>query len=94
MFVLTLTYTAPIERIDELLDAHVAWLKQGIADGLLLAAGRQVPRVGGVLIAQGDRTAVEAFAHGDPFVAEGAATVALTEVAVSLTAPGLEALRG
>jgi uncharacterized protein YciI len=94
MFVVTLTYTAPIDAVDALVDAHRAWLRKGIADGVLLAAGRQVPRTGGVLLAVGTRDAVEAFAAADPFVTGGVATFALTEVDVVLAAPGFEALRG
>lgn len=95
MFVISLTYTVPEEAVDLHLDAHVAWLKQGIADGVLLAAGRKVPRTGGVLIVKAaSRADAETFAASDPFITEGVATFDVTEVALGMIAPGLEALRG
>ncbi len=94
MFVISLTYTAPVEDVDRHLDDHVAWLRQAMADGILLAAGRKVPRDGGMLFAIGpDRAAVEAFARTDPFVAQGVADIAVTEVQMSMVAQGLDALK-
>jgi uncharacterized protein YciI len=95
MFVISLTYTAPEEVVDVHLPAHVEWMKQAVADGALLASGRKVPRTGGVIIAKAaSRAEAEAFAASDPFVAEGVATFDITEVALGMTAPGLDALRG
>lgn len=94
MLVLTLTYKADLAEVDRHLEAHVAWLKAGIADGWLLAAGRQVPRTGGVLLARGERAEIERLAATDPFVTQGVAEVLVTEVTLALVAPGLEALKG
>lgn len=54
MFILELTYTAPLGRIDALLSEHVAWLERGYADGAFLASGRKNPRDGGVIIRDRD----------------------------------------
>ncbi|RVT43875.1 YciI family protein [Sphingobium algorifonticola] len=94
MFIIALHYTATLEEVDAHLDAHVAWLHQGIADGWLMIAGRQVPRTGGILIARGDRDAIVAKASTDPFVVHGVADVTVTEFTPSIVAPGLDALAG
>ncbi|MEV4560651.1 YciI family protein [Kitasatospora sp. NPDC049285] len=94
MFILELTYTAPLERIDALLPAHVEWLERHYADGVFLASGRKVPRDGGVILAAaGDRAAIEAVAATDPFAREGAAAYRITEFVATTTGPELAAHR-
>ncbi|PZU59083.1 MAG: GTP cyclohydrolase [Sphingobium sp.] len=93
MFIISLTYVAPIAELDSHLDAHRAWLAQGIADGWLLAAGRKVPREGGILIARGERDDIAAKAATDPFVVNRVAEFALIEFAPAMVAPGLEMLK-
>ena len=44
MFVLILTYKAPIEKVIELLEAHCCYLDKYYAAGIFLASGPQVPR--------------------------------------------------
>nr|WP_157172237.1 hypothetical protein [Nocardia pneumoniae] len=51
MFVVTVTYTAPLADVDPLRPAHGDWLRQLIADRRLVLAGRRVPLVGGVYLA-------------------------------------------
>lgn len=93
MFVLILDYKLGLDAVERHLPAHIDWLKQGYADGLLLASGRQVPRTGGVILARGDRAAVEALAARDPFVVHGVATCRLVEFAPTMTVPELASLR-
>ncbi|MGW2559290.1 YciI family protein [Streptomyces sp. NPDC001514] len=91
MFVLELTYTAPVERVDELLAAHVAWLDTLYEDGVVIASGRKNPRDGGVLLAVGDdRARIEEIAAADPFVTGGVCTYRITEFIATKTAPALE----
>lgn len=90
--VVTLTYVAPIAEVDAQMTAHVAWLETGLAKGVLLLAGRQVPRTGGVLLCRGHRAEVEAFAATDPFVTSGVATASVTEMAASFAADALAPL--
>ena len=87
--VITLTYFAPIEDVDAQMAAHVAWLEAGFDEGLLLIAGRQVPRTGGIILCRGHRAEVEAFAATDPFVSSGVATASVTEMAGSFAADAL-----
>lgn len=90
--VVTLTYVAPIADVDAQMAAHVAWLEAGVDEGILLLAGRQVPRTGGVILCRGHRAEVEAFAATDPFVTSGVATAKVTEMAASFAAGPLAPL--
>lgn len=92
MFILDITYTAPLERMDELLPDHIAWLEGGRDAGRFMAWGRKVPRTGGLVFATGPRDEIEAEAQRDPFVANGAATVRVIEFVASFAGEGLEAL--
>jgi len=93
MFLLLLTYNAPVEKIDELLDEHVAWLDEQYAAGVFLASGRKVPRTGGVILAAGvDRDGLEAIATADPFWREGVASFEIVEFTATKAAPELTAL--
>jgi uncharacterized protein YciI len=95
MFVVTLSYTAPLERIDELLPAHREWLDRGYAAGLLLASGPLQPRTGGLLIARAaDRAALDAALAEDPFGIAGVAEYEVREFTPTKTGPELDFLRG
>lgn len=89
--VIALTYTAPVEEVDRHLKPHVVWLERGFAEGVLLLAGRNVPRTGGTILCRGRKVEVEAYAATDPFVTEGVATVSVTEMAASFASEGLAA---
>lgn len=94
MFVLELTYTAPLDAVDALLEAHVAWLDEQYDQGVFLASGRKNPRDGGVILAVAeDRARIEAIAASDPFVGAGVCAYRVTEFTATKTAPGLERYR-
>ncbi|MFE5794341.1 YciI family protein [Streptomyces sp. NPDC056503] len=94
MFVLELTYTAPVERADALMDAHIAWLDEQYAAGVFLASGRKNPRDGGVILAAGvDRAGIERIAAADPFSSEGVCAYRITEFYASKTVEGLAGYR-
>ncbi|MEU1230310.1 YciI family protein [Streptomyces sp. NPDC005828] len=94
MFILELTYTAPIERVDALLDAHVEWLDAQYATGVFLASGRKNPRDGGIILAAGvDRAEIEKITAADPFSAEGVCAYRITEFYATKTADGIATYR-
>lgn len=94
MFILDLTYTAPLARVDELLDAHVSWLNAQYEAGVFIASGRKEPREGGVILAVGDdRGAIEALTATDPFSVNGVCAYRITEFLATKVAPGLDAYR-
>ena len=49
MFLIELT--KPLDEINRLMKAHVQFLESGFRAGVFIAAGRQQPRVGGIILA-------------------------------------------
>jgi uncharacterized protein YciI len=95
MFVITLTYLADLAEIDSAMPRHMAYLRRQYKDGTFLVSGRQVPRVGGVIIATGvTREELERRIALDPFVADGLAEASIVEFKASQTAPQLKGLLG
>lgn len=93
MFILSLTYIAPPADADMHMDAHMAWVRAGYDQGLFLASGRKIPRTGGVILARGERAALEAMCAADPFTIHGIAEYEITETAFTTVAPGYENLK-
>jgi uncharacterized protein YciI len=94
MFVVTVTYTAPLHEVDPLRPVHGAWLDEQIERGLLLAAGRRVPLVGGVyLAAPMAAEELDGLLATDPYVVNAVAEHSVVEFTPLLVAPGLEALK-
>ncbi|MFD7556267.1 YciI family protein [Streptomyces sp. NPDC059835] len=94
MFVMELGYTAPIEAVEELMDAHIAWLDGYYAAGVFLASGRKVPRDGGVILAGGvSRAEIERIASEDPFAVSGVCSYRITEFIAAKTSADLSTVR-
>ena len=84
MFIVELTYTAPLARIDAQMRAHVAFLRKYYAAGNFLMSGRQIPRTGGIIVAMADsRERIEAIMAEDPFCRHGLAEVRIIEFRAS-----------
>jgi len=80
MFILTLTYIAPIEIIDELIPAHRVYLDENYALGKFICSGAQIPRTGGIIICNAiDKTEVSEIILRDPFYIQGAVDYNITE---------------
>ena len=93
MFIVSLTYTAPIEEIDRLLKAHAEYLKDEYALGSFIASGRKVPRTGGIILSNlADRAELETVLANDPFHKAGVAEYEITEFAPSMVGEGYENL--
>ncbi|WP_020392779.1 YciI family protein [Kribbella catacumbae] len=91
MFVLELTYTAPLERVDEFISDHLTWVKAQYEAGVFVASGRKEPRDGGVIIAVGsDRAAIEELAGTDPFSIAGVCEYRVMQFIATTVAPALE----
>jgi uncharacterized protein YciI len=94
MFVVTVTYTAPLAEVDPLRPAHGAWLNDLIAQRLLLVAGRQVPLVGGVyLAAEMPADELDRLLATDPYLLHNVATHHVVQFTPLLVATGLESLK-
>lgn len=89
MFVIELTYKVELAEIDAAMKPHVAWLQRHYDDGTFVASGRKVPRDGGIILAVGERAAIEAIVQEDPFVARGLADARVIEFRASQRAADL-----
>ena len=90
MFVIELTYKASLQQIDAHMAAHVAFLKKYYASGNFVVSGRQIPRVGGIIVAVGDsREQIAAIMAEDPFCREGLADARIVEFRASQRARSL-----
>jgi uncharacterized protein YciI len=75
MYVISLTFTCPLEQIEPIAPAHGAWLKTYYDKGVFLLSGRQVPWRGGMILAHGvDRPDLMRILDDDPFLRHGLAT--------------------
>ncbi|MFN8122039.1 MAG: YciI family protein [Thermoleophilia bacterium] len=93
MFLLLARYTKPAEEVDKNLEAHKAWIGEQTAAGRFVATAREVPLIGGLIIAT-NTTADELrdIIARDPFVTSGCAEYDIREYAPVRTAEGLEKL--
>lgn len=93
MFIANLTYIRPLEEVDALIPAHIAFLDEHYASGTFIASGRKVPRTGGViLIAGSERGAVIDILDKDPFKKAGVAEYELLEFIPTKMQAGFESL--
>ena len=91
MFVIELTYKAPLAKIDAAMREHVAFLQKYYAAGNFLVSGRQIPRVGGIIVAVGEsRKQIEAIMAEDPFCRDGLADARVIEFRASQRANDIE----
>jgi uncharacterized protein YciI len=84
--VITLTYQQPLDRVDALMEAHVAWLREQYDADRFLGSGRRVPRTGGVILARLDAAAARQLVATDPFAAAGVASYEIVEFEPSMGA--------
>jgi uncharacterized protein YciI len=94
MFAIILTYTVDLTEVDAARPAHLAWLDQQFADGVFIAAGPQVPRTGGLIIAGNlDRARLQELLDQDPYHTTGVATYNVIEFNPVRTIEALDHLR-
>ena len=91
MFVIELTYKAPLAEIDATMAAHVKFLKKYYAAGNFLVSGRKIPRDGGIILAVGEsREQIDAIIRDDPFVSRGLADFRIIEFRASQRADDIQ----
>jgi uncharacterized protein len=88
--VLKSTYLQSPDVLEQTRPAHLAFLKEEIAAGRLLLAGRQEDGSGGMLItADIDAAEVDDMVARDPYTQAGVATYERTSFNGAFRAPGL-----
>lgn len=86
MFVITLRFSENKSQAAQHMDAHKAWIRKGMDEGVFLLVGSLQANAGGAIVAHDtslaalrDRVAL------DPFVAEGVVHADILEITPSLT---------
>ena len=81
MFIVELTYRAPLEVIDANLTDHRQFLDAQYARNVFLASGPKAPRDGGIILASGrlSRSELDDILAQDPFRLRGLAEYRVTE---------------
>jgi uncharacterized protein YciI len=92
MFVVSLSYRVSQDIVDLHNEAHIAWLQKAFDDGVFVAAGRKVPRTGGLLLSRADRATLDASLAQDPYYTKGVAEFDVVEFHAGRVAPGFENL--
>ena len=81
LFIVSLTYTSPIEKVERFLSEHIEYLDTYYASGHFHLSGRKEPRTGGVIIVTAStRAELEQILAQDPFYREGLARYDVTEI--------------
>jgi uncharacterized protein YciI len=95
MYLITITYTQPLEAVERVLEAHRQYLRDAPLASRIVMTGRRRPATGGLVVLRADRLEdVEAFVQADPYFIENVAAFDIVEFDVAQVASGLELLRG
>lgn len=90
MYVILLEFGANKSKAPELMDAHNAWIKQGLDEGVFLVVGSLQPKRGGAIVAHNaTRDELDARVAADPFVSENVVTAEVLEITPAKTDPRL-----
>ncbi|HAS8533696.1 TPA: GTP cyclohydrolase [Vibrio vulnificus] len=93
MFIISLTYQVPLEKVDAFIPEHVDYLNEQYAKGHFILSGRKEPRTGGVIISTiGDLNKLNDILAQDPFHREGLASYEVTEIVPTKASEKLEFL--
>lgn len=93
MFIVDLTYTVPLERLDESMNDHMKFIRKYYSMNLFLASGRKVPRTGGIILCLArTREEIDKIMNEDPFIKRRLAEYSVTEFMTSQHHPDLKRL--
>ncbi len=80
MFIVSLTYTQPVELADKYLDGHYRYIDKYVAAGIFLLVGRKIPRTGGVIFCLAEsREELDRIMTEDPFTVHHIGEFEITE---------------
>lgn len=84
MFIVLLRFSTNNDRAGSLMEAHKAWIEQGVRDGVFALVGSLKPNLGGVILAHGvSLTDLQRRVEVDPFVEHGVVSPEILEVGPS-----------
>ncbi|KES13053.1 hypothetical protein SASC598P14_006230 [Snodgrassella alvi SCGC AB-598-P14] len=92
MFIFKLHYLKSIEEVEKYLPAHLNYLQEHYDSGDFIASGRQVPRIGGVILCRAaSKESAQSIMVKDPFHIHQIAEYELIEFIPTKYASGFEA---
>lgn len=81
MFIVSITYTSRLARIDQVIPEHIEFLNEQYRQGHFLLSGRKEPRTGGVILAAVEsRSKLDQILAQDPFHRQNLAIYEITEI--------------
>lgn len=94
MFIVALRFSQDRSQAALHMEAHKAWIRRGMEEGVFLLAGGLQPNLGGAIIAHNTSlAALQERVAQDPFVAEGIVSAEILEITPSLTDQRLSFLK-
>jgi len=95
MYIVALTYITELDKVEKHLAAHISYLEKYYALGKFIVSGRKVPRTGGIILVNvANRGELDKILQEDPFYQAQLTEFSITEFIPTMTAAGLEALKG
>lgn len=95
MFVIFLTFAENRAQAGQFMDAHKAWIREGLDDGVFQLVGSLAGGAGGAILAHGGTHAdIEARVARDPFVAERVVTAQIHEFTPSMASEPMQFVLG
>ncbi len=88
--IITLNYLQPLDVVDQHLESHRNFLKQGYEKGVFIASGPRTPRTGGIIIAKGSIDLIKGLIAKDPFSVNGIATYSFCSFTAVLSDDGFK----
>ena len=93
MFIIDLTYIAPLKELDAAMNAHVKFLNEQYKKNIFIASGRKVPRTGGIILALAEsKDELEKIMDQDPFIKNGLSEYNIIEFQTSQYHPQFKPL--
>ena len=81
MFVILLKFSDNKSDAPKFMEAHKAWIDQGLSDGVFLVVGSLKPNAGGAILAHGCcEDEIRRRVDQDPFVAENVVRAEILEI--------------
>lgn len=93
MIIIEISYTAPLESIDKMLDEHKNFLEFYYANGTFILSGRKEPRTGGYIISSSNEIdEILTILENDPFKKAALAEYKCTKFLPNMSSPVLKHL--
>ena len=93
MFIISLTYTKPVEEVDKHIKGHYEYIDKYVKAGKFLLTGRKVPRTGGVILCEASSLEeVRSIIREDPFTIHEIGDIEITEFAPTVSAGPFEGI--